>query len=295
MADAIHLGPLNNLNLVNRQPNNLILLYAGVKQVIFQSRFYDIPAIVPIKDPENNWHLVGFIEDSDTPGVDLTQEGPNGLDLLPVKEDTGYDIRLIVDDTFENIAGLATEHDTPPTIPAGYPYVSPPLRYICCNVYATDTTYSDILFFRDMGGGLTLYDCERDYIQIMSDDPTTAREAVPFRTHPIARKAQCPKSWGGAMADDHVSAIGAKIRIVAKNDHSTSGDFGIYCSAGVTNPFWEEINIGAGVQAETKRRNLTVDVPFTGDEDTSLYKEWTDSPGDPKVDAFFLGYWQRYY
>lgn len=287
MAEYIgegYAGPINTLNQIIQQPSNLKLIYEEYGYISFRPRDNTFPAVVQVQDVDNITDMRSIVF-NDNLGISIDASGEGGIDTGVKAADTGYDVYIILSQTQQFISAMMVVHGNVPTMPAGYKYISAPLRYVCLNIDDGESNFWNILPFQDMGSGLCLYHGCQDSLTIMSDDTTTAREAIPWVTHAIARKAQCP-----------TTAIGAKIFVVAENDDQGDGDFGLYKNSTCTSPIYEEIDIGNGVQAKTIRRTFNVDWPIAdATPDTALYKEWMDAPGDPKVSAYFLGYWLPYF
>jgi hypothetical protein len=241
----------------------------------------DINGLIPVYDAQGNLRVIELDTQID---LDFSTQGPDGRDTGSARtENTGYDIRIVVSDSFSAYASIASVHGSfdPADLPAGWGSVwrSPPLKYVCLNRDNGTGTFDDITPFDSFGRRHYYRGCATE-AQILNSG-ASSRTAIPFVTVATARSAQFPTT--GRVAYLHIEAI---------NDNNTPGNWGLYMTDTCSDPLWTLDNLQSGVQGESIKKELAEVVIPIGDRtvDTAVYFEWTGGPGAPVTNAYVMGF-----
>lgn len=260
--------------------SNLVMRYVGNHEITLNQRVDELPVVAPLYDTGDTDDVricVFPIDES----IDL-EDAAEYIQGGALAADTGYFIHILMDTTLQYIRPWCVPDGTAISPPAGWPYATPPLRYICCNV-DVEGTNDGIVPFSDVGDGLTIYHACQTYLQVMSANAVVGREAIPLVTTAVARKAQCP-----------TTAVAVKMLVTASNVNANASDFGLYMDNACATPTYQQPNINNNVLGEAEYVEILFDWPIRADldPDTALYKEWTNGvPGAPSVDAHVMGFW----
>jgi len=272
---------------VNTRPReagvyNTELRYVDGDQIQLNTARENEYALVPVFNPITGDCRPLKYKRSEAKTLDFINEEINGRQVGAARTaHTGWDIRVLVKNDFNDWGLLATPHMGAVVVPTGYgDYLSGPLWYVCltagvggANALPFVNVDNEILYKGTDGDGPYSEMC------IVSMDDTLTREAIPFWTVPTTHKAQIPKT-----------ARKAKIGWYLYNNHATAAqlqlDFNTVTSPAVLS------NWASSVNDSVEELNGSIDVPIpAGTYDTALYKTISGgSSGTTAVSAWALGF-----